>query len=155
MKNPDVHKHKQRLDNLFQQVENLPEDAPEIRAHWARYLCVLTCGFIEQSVRAVYTAYAAEVANPKVASYVAAHLERTPNPNMGVILQIAGQFSPEWKSELADKTEGRLKEVVNSIVANRHSIAHGHDVGITYVTISDYYRDAVKVIELIEEQCEG
>lgn len=47
-------------------------------------------------------------------------------------------------------TEGRLKDAVDSVVSNRHQIAHGRSVGLTFVTIQGYYAGVVEVIDLIE-----
>ncbi len=50
---------------------------------------------------------------------------------MGSILDLAGGFSHELRTRFESNTKGRLGESVNSIVDNRHKIAHGESVGIT------------------------
>jgi hypothetical protein len=72
---------------------------------------------------------------------------------MEKILQLTGGFSKEWASDLRLKTDGELKDAVDSIAHNRNQIAHGGSVGMTYRQIKDYYDRAIKVIELIENQC--
>jgi RiboL-PSP-HEPN len=72
---------------------------------------------------------------------------------MGKILELARSFDPEWADELEAVTIGKLKDAIDSIVANRHNIAHGQYTGITLAAIIDYYASAVKVLELIEGQC--
>jgi hypothetical protein len=152
MKNVEAVRYKQRLDHLFKQVSALSDDI-ELQSHWAKYLCILVSGFIENSVRAIYTQYAREKAIPYVANYVTHKLKGFTNPNMEDILGLAGMFNPEWRTCLERNTEGELKAAVDSIVANRNLIAHGTDVGISFVTIRTYYQSAVKVIELIENTC--
>jgi hypothetical protein len=116
-------------------------------------LCVLVSGFIECSVRAIYTQYAREKAIPYVANYVTHKLKGFTNPNMEDILSLAGMFNQEWRTCLEQDTEGELKAAIDSIVANRNLIAHGTDVGISFVTIKTYYQNAVKVVQLIENTC--
>jgi hypothetical protein len=151
MKNRDVVRYQQRLDNLFEKVKDI-EDF-ELKAHWAKYLCILVSGYLETSVRAIYSEYTSKRADINVANYVGSRLERFQSPKMGNILELTRAFSRQWADELESATEGELKESVDSIVANRHNIAHGQDTGISYVTIHGYYQNAIKVVELLEKQC--
>ena len=124
-----------------------------MQSHWARYLCILASGFIEASVRTLYAEYARTKAAPYVANYVEGQLARFQNPKMENILELTRAFSPEWEENLRTKSDGEVKDGVNSIVANRHRIAHGESVGITYATIVRYYESAVKVVDEIERHC--
>ncbi len=154
MRNPDVYSYKQRLDVLFALVQELPEDPPEVRSHWARYLCVITSGFLETSVRALYLEYARRKAHANVANFVDSELSGFQNPKMDKILDLARRFSPEWEADLRAETDGERKDAVDSIVSNRHNIAHGRNVGITYASIRQYYERALDVVDLIEKQCD-
>jgi hypothetical protein len=152
MRNREAVRYKQRLDNLFKQVSALPADI-ELQSHWAKYLCVLVSGFLETSVRAIFSQYASDKAAPYVANYVASRLKRFTNPNMDDILHLASRFNEDWGKCLESATRGELKDAVDSIVANRNLIAHGENPGITYVRIKGYYERAVTVIDLIENTC--
>lgn len=152
MKNIEAVRYKQRLDHLFKQVSAFSGDI-ELQSHWARYLCILVSGFLETSVQAIYSQYAKERAAENVANYVTSRLRRFTNPNMEDILTLAAMFNQEWRDCLEVATEGELKEAVDSIVANRNQIAHGANVGITYVVIKRYYQSVVKVVDLIESNC--
>ena len=153
MKNIEIRRYKQRLDSLFQQIPALSEDI-ELQAHWAKYLCVLVSGFMEISVRTIYSQYAREKAEPRVANFVYSQLKSFHNPKMEKILELTKSFSPEWEDNLRNATEGELKDAVDSIVANRNRIAHGEDVGITYVRMHSYYQNIIKTVRLISEQCD-
>lgn len=148
----EVLRYRRRLDHLFGQIAVLSEDH-ELQAQWARYLCILVSGFLEVSVRAIYGEYARNKAVPYVANFVDSQLEFFRNPKMGSILDLTGAFSREWEEKLRDATEGQLKTAVDSVVANRHRISHGEDVGITYTRIKEYYASVLKVVEIIDEQC--
>lgn len=151
MKNIEIVRYQQRLDALFEKVKDISD--LELQSHWARYLCILVSGYLETSVRAIYGEYTSKRADENVANYVSSRLGSFQSPKMGNILELTRAFSRQWAEELENATEGELKESVDSIVANRHNIAHGRDVGISYVTIREYYQNAVKVVELIEDQC--
>jgi hypothetical protein len=151
MKNIEIVRYQQRLDALFEKGKDISD--LELQSHWARYLCILVSGYLETSVRAIYGEYTSKRADENVANYVSSRLGSFQSPKMGNILELTRAFSRQWAEELENATEGELKESVDSIVANRHNIAHGRDVGISYVTIREYYQNAVKVVELIEDQC--
>ena len=144
--------YQQLLDNLFTQVSKLSHDM-ELQAHWARYLCVLISGFLEVAIQAIYGNYAQNKAAPYVSNFVQGKLREFQNPNMTKIVALAKSFNPVWAEELTTRTEGELKDAIDSIVANRHLIAHGEQPGITYARVLSYYQRAIKVIAIINNQC--
>jgi hypothetical protein len=149
---PSVWAQRQKLDNLFEEIASFHGD-PELEAHWAKYLCVLVSGFIETSVRSIYAAYARDKAAPYVTNFVESQLKNYSNLKMERILELSRYFSPEWERELRESTKDEPKDAVDSIVANKNSIAHGESIGLTYGRVKRYYGNVVGVIELIEHQC--
>jgi hypothetical protein len=147
----EITRQRQRLDDLFKRARELPD--PELQSHWSRYLCVLVSGFVENSVRITYADYARSRADAIVVEFVQSRLQQFQNPKMGAILELVGSFSQEWRQQLEADTSGQLSESVNSIVGNRHKIAHGQSVGLSLQTLSQYYADALKVIDLMRQQC--
>lgn len=127
----------------------------ELRAHWARYICVLASGFLENSLKEVYSCYARSCSAPAVGDYVEAQLERVQNPKANRFVETAQAFNKRWANDLATflEEDGR-KEAIDAIMANRHQIAHGKDSGITLARVSDYLTKSVHVIEFIEAQCD-
>ncbi len=152
MKSQAVKQHKQRLDHIFSQVSAF-SSAPELESHWARYLCVLVSGFVETSIQTIFSEYAKKRSSREVASYVESRLKRFQNPSMQRIVDLIGEFNPVWRESFELATEGEPKDAINSIVANRNNIAHGESVGITYSRIQQYYENAIKVVDLIDDQC--
>ncbi len=150
MNNVQVVQHKQRLDALFDKAAELTNDA-ELLSNWAKYLCVLASGFIEASVRTLIREYVGARANREVSHYVSQKLRRFQNAKMSKILDLLGDFSSEMRENLDTATKGELKDAIDSVVSNRHQIAHGGFVGMSYVNIKDYYDRSVQVIEKIED----
>jgi hypothetical protein len=153
MKHISIVRNIQHLDDLFAKISAFSEEF-ELQSHWAKYLCILVSGFLETSVRIIYSDYANNKAAPNVAKYVDSSLKRFQNPDMDRILQLTGSFNSQWRETLKNATEDELGASVNSIINNRHRIAHGLSSDITYARIQDYYKGAIRVIELIEEQCD-
>ena len=104
-------------------------------------------------MRIIYSEYVKNKSTLQIANFVESQLDEFQNPKMEKILRLTGLFSREWESNLKKDTEGELKDSVDSIVSNRNNIAHGQDVAITYVRIKTYYQNALKVVDLIENQC--
>lgn len=154
MTNIEIVRREQRLDSLFARAGRAASD-PELQSHWARYLCILVSGFLETSIRTIFERYASERAHPQVARFVAAQLGFLQNPKMGKILELVAKFSAEWARQLEGDTQGEIKAAVNSIVANRHKIAHGEDVSLGLVGLLGYYKSAKKLVKLIEQQCDA
>jgi hypothetical protein len=77
------------------------------------------------------------------------------NPNAQRFVETARAFRPSWANALEQflAEEGR-KEAIDSVMANRHLIAHGRDSGITVARVNEYLEKCVEVIEFIEVQCQ-
>jgi hypothetical protein len=73
---------------------------------------------------------------------------------MNNICSLTREFNATWADQLESDTEGELKDAVDSVVANRHLIAHGRDVGISYVRMKGYYERSIKVVDLIRVWCD-
>lgn len=154
MKSQALSSQHQRLVSLIAQAAQLRGDQSELQAHWARYVCVLVSGFLENALIEIYSKYAKSCSNIAVGNYVQSTLRKTQNPKSNRFLQTAGAFDKSWEEDLDRflSSEGR-REAIDAIMANRHLIAHGKDSEITLVRVRDYLSKSVQVIEYIEAQC--
>jgi hypothetical protein len=147
---------KQSIDHLFSIIDGFVRDEEtdnEVKSCLAKYLCVVVSGFLETSIREIYSDYARNKSHENVTNFVSSSLKNFQSAKMGNILTLTETFSTNWKSELERKTIGEIKDSVDSLVDNRHHIAHGRDVGITFDSARKYYKNVVKVLQLIEKQC--
>ncbi len=147
-----VLQEKQRLDNVFSLVGQMRLDE-EVLSHWAKYLCVLTSGFVENSLRLILHDYAIKHANEIVASYVSARVEGLTNLNDERIAQLLGSFSPTWRDRFLETRSAEQKDAIDSVVANRHLIAHGRSVGLTLARMKRYYVEISQAVKIIDENC--
>jgi hypothetical protein len=143
-------KYKNKLDVLFGKVNEIQDI--ELQSEWAKYLCIRVSGYLELSIRTIYTEYAHKKAHKNVANFVSSRLGGFQNPNMELIFQRSGAFNSNWRKEL-ESIDDELQESVNSIVNLRNAIAHGNDVGLTYKRIKEHYENAIKVLQIMENQC--
>jgi hypothetical protein len=151
MRPRDVVRYEDRLDALFAKTGILQDD--ELRADWARYLCVLTCGYVEAAVCAIFSEFASKKSAPAIARFVHKKLEKFCSPKHGSIIALASVFSVEWAEQLRANTLGEIKDHVDSLVANRHLIAHGRDSNVTIARVSEWFGSAKKLVRALEAQC--
>ena len=152
MKNREAFRYKQQLDTLFEKIADVGDD-PEMQSHWSKYLCIRVSGFLEVSIRSIYTDYCKNKSAPFVANYIEKQLGSFQNPTMQKISDLTRAFSPQWADALDKFSEGEIKDSVGSIVATRNKIAHGDNVGITFTKIKQYYKNTILLIEFLEKQC--
>jgi len=152
MTHPEIHSFQSKLDYLFTKLKLLDHDA-ELLAHWARYLCVLVSGYLEVSIRTIFREYSKSKSSPNVANFVEAKLNAFQNPKMGLILELNGSFSHAWQLDLEKLVKDEIKQSVDSIVNIRNKVAHGQNVGITPSLLKYYYKNAKKLVLLLESQC--
>lgn len=156
MQNQEIAKQLQRLHNLIQKSNEVTDSNIELQAHWAKYLCILSAGLIENALKEIYMEFAQTKVSKPVANFVSSNLSPIRNPKTQKFLDIAAAFNPIWKDELESyvKDNGR-EEAIDSIMNHRHLIAHGkhHDSRISLADIKEYLAKSIEVVEFIEEQC--
>ncbi|MBI5604278.1 MAG: hypothetical protein HY879_13095 [Deltaproteobacteria bacterium] len=125
----------------------------EILAHWAKYVCVLTSGFVENSMRMILQDYVKRHANSPVVNFVDKRIEGLTNLNDDKIAQLLGSFNPNWREKYLQTRTSEQKDAIDSVVANRHLIAHGRSVGITLSRMKNFYNEIVRAVKIIDEVC--
>jgi hypothetical protein len=131
----------QRIDSLEKKASTPPVTADlELQAQIARFLCVLSSGFIEQAVIITLENYARLKSSPRIAEYVSSQLSRLQNAKFEDLLVLLGRFDREWREHIETTTTPEVKAAIDSIVNNRNQIAHGRQVNISLGTFSQYYQ---------------
>jgi len=155
MNNHEISRQLQSLRDVVKKTSQACGGDIEMQAHWARYLCVLTAGLIENALVEVYQEFVKKAASKPVADYASSVLSKLQNPKTTKFIEVARAFDPAWGDDLENYVnENGRREAIDSIMANRHLIAHGKYAGITVARVTDYLNKAMQVIEFIEQQCE-
>lgn len=151
MSSIEIHREKQQLIYVFQLVKNINDI--ETQSHWARYLCILVSGFLENSIKYLITDYSLNTSNEKVAKYVQSTTKNITNLNHEKIKQLLRSFSTLWCDDFEENVDESGKLALDSIVALRNNIAHGRSVGTTYSRIRSYFDKVVDIIDYLERDC--
>ena len=155
MRNRELASQLNSLRSLLERTDAATGRNIELIGHWGRYLCVLTAGFLENALTEVYSEYASKAASPQVANFATRRLERITNPKSGIFVETARSFSKQWAADLdafLDEEDQRRRNAIDSIMSNRHLIAHGQSGGISVGRVRQYLPGCVEVIEFIETQ---
>jgi hypothetical protein len=138
-----------RITYLFDLARNEGND--ELRAELAKYLCVLVSGFLEVSCKEILVAFARKRCAPDTLRFVSSRLDWFRSPKTGNIADLLASFDPggadRWRTSLGDEASDAL----DSIVSNRHQIAHGYSVGLSLSVLDAYRRRAETAIKLLEK----
>lgn len=154
IKNTELRRQAGVIDDLLTRAPAATGGDIELQSHWARYICVLAAGFLENSLFEIYAAVIRVGANAAVASFAASRLEMISNPKSSRFIETARAFKPTWGDDLETflADDGR-KDAIDSVMANRHLIAHGEHSGITIARLRQFFERSVTVVEFLEKQC--
>ena len=154
MKNRELARQIQTLRHLISRTTELSGEI-ELQAHWAKYLCVLVAGFLENALSELYRDYCARNASSRVSRFAARTLKRVQNPKTGTFVEVTSAFDVTWAAALERfiEEDGR-KEAIDSIMTNRHLIAHGKSSDITIARVDAFFRKSVDVVTFLERSIE-
>ena len=138
------------IDAAFEDC-NSQEMATVALSRLAQLITVWASGYLESACREVVLAYTAKRADENVVNYVSHTLDRFTNPSMDKIFRLLGAVDQDATDELQDFADGSVEASVNSIVSNRHRIAHGRSTQITMVQVKIYYNDARRLARKMRE----
>lgn len=148
----EVERQRHQLDATFQRVGGLQND-PELLSDFARYLCILISGFLEQAVVELVMEHVRDHSGLSIQRYVEHKLRRFTTANTTRIIDLFGSFDPEWRRDLEAFIVDARKDAVNSIVDLRHALAHGRNAGLTYARVRDYYKHVRDVVDHLADLC--
>jgi len=152
-----IESQRSSIESLIEHVRQQKSfvEHPDLLAEWARYLCVRISGAIEVCVREILAEYADVRGGPQLRNFVQSRLSRSGGLKTSELLALCGLFDPAWEASIEKTLDAKtqLRDAVNSIVSNRHIIAHGGDVGVSFVNVQAWSPRVFDVIELVAAEC--
>jgi len=144
-----------RIVNLIKDTKQFCGDNLEFQGHWGKYICVISAGFLENAIAEVYAEYISNSSSPIVSGFVQRTLEKVQNPKTSKFIEIARSFKNEWGEDMESFVQQNpdVKFSIDSIMQNRHLIAHGKTTSVSVVKIKDQLEHAIKIVDFIEAQC--
>lgn len=139
------------IDSTFSLAECQADD--ELKSHLANLLCVRISGLIENYLKSRISDYSEKKVPKQISRYLSLKFADITNLKESKLHDVLGQFSGEWQSGFDSfiKKNQQLKSSLDSIITNRHNIAHGKHVSLTLKTVKQYYEDVQKVIKELDK----
>lgn len=148
----EVARQRQQLDATFKRAAGLGADA-ELLSDFARYLCVLVSGFLEQAVIELLIEYVRTHSDNRVQQHVEQRLRQLTNLRAQRLIEVLGNFDPDWRRDLESFLVDEYKDALNGIVDLRSTIAHGRYAGVTMTRVQNYYDRIKTVVERVSQLC--
>ena len=139
-----------RIDRLLKAVPEVQDD--EVRSELTKHLCVLSSGLLEVSCRDILNRYAQRRSSLQVSRFVNARLGDFQSAKVGNILELLQCFDPEGATRWREKLSDEEASSIDSIVNNRHQIAHGRSIGLSFSVLAQYHQHAVRALGSIETE---
>lgn len=147
-----VHGMRNRLDATFERASGIQGDA-ELLSDFARHLCVLVSGFLEQAVIELTMEHVRRQASPSIQRYAADRLRSFRNANTQKLLKLLGSFDEGWFQDLERYIVDERKDAVDSVTNLRNAISHGRFAGVTISRVRAYYKEVNLVVDHIAGLC--
>lgn len=156
---PDRVRYRERIENLideFQAAAGVDISEIEMRAHWAKYICILVSGYLEQSVKEIVMEYADKVSVPRIRKYVLKTWADSRNMRFQAIQEILDNLDEKWAAEFDQwlQQKDERKKEINEIIAWRNYIAHGKEFNahnVTLVSVKTKFIIACDLVNFLDD----
>lgn len=138
---------KDALDATFARAKKIDPSEIELRADFARHLCVLVSGYLDQTIKNYTAEYVRKRSSPAVANYVVKSIKNLTNLKSERLKQHVLSFDPAWQTQVESLVAEERKAAIDSLVDLRHGIAHGQPDDVTLARVENYYKEIVKVVD--------
>jgi hypothetical protein len=146
----EITRLRHRLDATLERAPAATADI-EVQADFAKYFVILISGFLENCLVALLLDVAQRRSAPEIAFFVERQLDYWTNPNCEKIIQLLGDFSPDWREAAFAHLVDQRKEALNSLLALRNKIAHGESVGTSLAQAKAYYTTVLDIVVFLSD----
>lgn len=147
-----IHRERDKVLRVLALAKELPLDHSELQGHWGRYACLLCAGYFEVALRLVIQKRVEQKSAPEIQRFVLSSLESIQNPKAERFSKVVRSFNPVWGDSLDQyfNDNSEVKEAIDSLMANRHLIAHGKSCSISVGRVAEYFKSADKAIDYLD-----
>jgi RiboL-PSP-HEPN len=160
MNNPDIQALVDECDNDFARIETLILALTSINPavpYLTKYAIIKACGTLEQSFKLLISDFSCAGQSIQIKKFIdISFRESSINPSLDNIHKSLKKFDEQWNNNFkafldADTNISRIKSSINSLNNARNLFAHGGNPTVTFNDVKDYFEDAKKIIEYIEQ----
>ncbi len=139
-----------RVDKVDSYIRRVSLNADDFQQSvFAKWLVILTAGFVEKAVQDIITEYVGNRSNRQIADFSSKQISRYLSINVEKLDEILGGFSRQWVLDLKSTATSAQLEALNSVKNLRDVFAHGGENGVGWTTALNYWLEVKKLIENI------
>lgn len=134
------------LDNLKLKIDGVDDD--EIKSSLIKLFCVRVSGLLEVFLKTRISEYSNGKVPKEINRFLTSKFKDITNLKTSKLQEVLTAFSTEWAKKFTDYIEKneQIKTSLDSIIAQRHSIAHGQSSNLGEIVMNQYYDDIKQVV---------
>jgi hypothetical protein len=138
------------LDNLKTKTEE--EDDEEVKSYLVKLLCVRTAGLLEVFLKTRISEYSKNRVPKEISRFLNTKFKDITNLKSSKFEEVLTSFSVEWGVKFRDYLDNHEQEKtsLDSVIAQRHIIAHGQSSNIGSTSMVQYYNDVKSIVVYLD-----
>lgn len=138
------------LDSLKIKAEKVDDE--EIQSYLVNLICVRTAGLLEVFLKTRISEYSKNKVPKEISHFMTSKFKDITNLKSTKFVDVLMSFSTEWGEKFKDYLNDHEQEKtsLDSVIAQRHNIAHGQPSQIGYVSMLQYYNDVKSIIMYLD-----
>ena len=126
--------------------------AGDVQVLLTQSLLVLMCAEFERKIQGMVEDRCASIADEAVQRFAVSCFESVfRSLRIAELSGLLGRFGEPHKKKFGDALDEKSKNMYDSILSQRHAVAHGGNVNATLGDIRAYYTEAHKVLDCFKE----
>lgn len=148
--NYKIRQYIETLNNQFKIVKNVSDE--EQKSMLTKYLCVRVAGLLEAFIKAQISEYTNGRVPKEIERYISSKFKDITNLKCKKLREVLDSFSNDWAVEFDAYTANheQQKNSLDSIITNRHNIAHGQVGNLSFLNMQQYYDDVKLIITKLD-----
>lgn len=138
------------LDSLKTKAES--EDDEEVKSYLVKLLCVRTAGLLEVFLKTRISEYSKGKVPTEINRFLTSKFKDITNLKSSKFEDVLTSFSVDWADKFRDYLDDHEQEKISldSVIAQRHNIAHGQPSNIGSTSMAQYYNDVKSIVVYLD-----
>lgn len=138
------------LDNFKARIAEVDDE--EIKSLLVKLFCVRTAGLLEVFIKTRISEYVKGSVPKEISRYLTTKFRDITNLKTSRLQEVLNAFSPDWNDAFSKYLgeHEQQKSSLDSIIAQRHNIAHGQSSNMSLVQMQQYYTDVREIIDYLD-----
>ena len=138
------------LDNIDKIINSIDDE--EIKSLLLKLFCVRLSGLVELYLKNRISDYSKGKVPKEINRYLTVKFKDITNLKTNKLCEILSNFSVQWADDFKNYVDlhEQTKTSLDSLIAQRHNIAHGQPSTINQSSMNQYYADIKNIINYLD-----